>query len=141
KAADKLRGSLDAAQYKEFVLGLIFLKYVSDAFEERRTALAKELAEEGISDERQAQFLEDKDEYTGHNVFWVPEQARWSSIAANAKSTGVGRLLDGAMDAIMRENAALNGVLPKIFNQDRVDQKVLGGLVDLISDARFSGHG
>jgi Type I restriction-modification system methyltransferase subunit len=140
KAADKLRGSLDAAQYKEFVLGLIFLKYVSDAFEERRTALAKELADEGIPEERQAQFLEDKDEYTGHNVFWVPEQARWSWIAGHAKSGGVGRLLDEAMDAIMRENASLAGVLPKIFNQDRVDQKILAGLVDLISDARFSGH-
>ncbi|MEU8279242.1 type I restriction-modification system subunit M [Microbispora bryophytorum] len=141
KTADRLRGSLDAAQYKEFVLGLIFLKYVSDAFEERRTELAKELAEEGIAEERQEEFLEDRDEYTGHNVFWVPEEARWSWIAAHAKSQGVGRLLDNAMDEIMRENAALTGVLPKIFNQDRVDQKVLGGLVDLISDARFSGNG
>ncbi|GAA3550350.1 class I SAM-dependent DNA methyltransferase [Nonomuraea rosea] len=141
KAADKLRGSLDAAQYKEFVLGLIFLKYVSDAFEERRTALAKELADEGIAEDRLEEFLEDKDEYTGHNVFWVPEEARWSWISAHAKAQGVGRLLDEAMDAIMRENAALTSVLPKIFNQDRVDQKVLAGLVDLISDARFSGHG
>src|SRR4051794_15300857 len=73
KAADKLRGSMDAAQYKEFVLGLIFLKYISDAFEERRTELSKELAEEGIAQERLEEFLEDKDEYTGHNVFWVPE--------------------------------------------------------------------
>ncbi|GGO19480.1 type I restriction endonuclease subunit M [Microbispora rosea subsp. aerata] len=141
KTADRLRGSLDAAQYKEFVLGLIFLKYVSDAFEERRTALAKELAEEGIAEERVEEFLEDRDEYAGHNVFWVPEEARWSWIAAHAKSKAVGLLLDNAMDVIMRENAALTGVLPKIFNQDRVDQKVLAGLVDLISDARFSGNG
>ncbi|GHE65315.1 type I restriction endonuclease subunit M [Streptomyces cellulosae] len=141
KAADKLRGSIDAAQYKEFVLGLIFLKYVSDAFEERRTELAKELAEDGISEEQIGDFLEDRDEYTGAHVFWVPETARWSWIAANAKAQGVGKLLDEAMDAIMRENASLTGVLPKIFNQDRVDQKRLGELVDLISDARFGGSG
>ncbi|WP_431985784.1 type I restriction-modification system subunit M [Streptomyces griseoflavus] len=141
KAADKLRGSIDAAQYKEFVLGLIFLKYVSDAFEERRTELAKELAEDGISEEQIGDFLEDRDEYAGAHVFWVPETARWSWIAANAKAQGVGKLLDEAMDAIMRENASLTGVLPKIFNQDRVDQKRLGELVDLISDARFGGSG
>jgi len=139
KAADKLRGSIDAAQYKEFVLGLIFLKYVSDAFEERRTELAKELAEEGIPKERLEEFLEDRDEYTGHNVFWVPERARWSWIAAHAKSKDIGRLLNEAMDAVMRDNPALAGVLPStIYNQDRVDQRVLSGLVDLISDARFS---
>lgn len=139
KAADKLRGSIDAAQYKEFVLGLIFLKYVSDAFEQRRTELARELAEDGIADDRLDDFLEDRDEYTGAHVFWVPETARWSWIAANGKSQGVGKLLDDAMDAIMRENAALTGVLPKIFNRDNVDQKRLGELVDLISDARFGG--
>ncbi|MFJ8186935.1 type I restriction-modification system subunit M [Streptomyces sp. NPDC096105] len=139
KAADKLRGSIDAAQYKEFVLGLIFLKYVSDAFEERRTELAKELADDGISEDQIGDFLEDRDEYTGAHVFWVPETARWSWIAANAKAQGVGKLLDEAMDAIMRENASLTGVLPKIFNQDRVDQKRLAELVDLISDARFGG--
>ncbi|WP_280317997.1 type I restriction-modification system subunit M [Nocardia wallacei] len=141
KAADKLRGSMDAAQYKEFVLGLIFLKYISDAFAERREQLAKELAEEGIDEERQAELLENKDEYTGEHVFWVPETARWSWIAANAKAKGIGLLLNEAMDAIMRENAALTGVLPKIFNSDSVDQKRLAELVDLISDARFGGSG
>ncbi|MGW4197183.1 class I SAM-dependent DNA methyltransferase [Streptomyces sp. NPDC005004] len=139
KAADKLRGSIDAAQYKEFVLGLIFLKYVSDAFDERRRELAAELADDGITEDRMEDFLEDRDEYTRANVFWVPETARWSWIATQAKAQGVGKLLDEAMDAIMRENAALTGVLPKIFNQDRVDQKRLGELVDLISDARFGG--
>ncbi|WP_405893185.1 type I restriction-modification system subunit M [Streptomyces sp. NBC_00104] len=141
KAADKLRGSIDAAQYKEFVLGLIFLKYVSDAFDERRTELAKELMEEGIAEDRLDDFLEDRDEYTGAHVFWVPETARWSWIATHAKAQGVGKLLDDAMDAIMRENESLKTVLPKIFNQDRVDQKRLGELVDLISDARFGGGG
>ncbi|WP_328697356.1 class I SAM-dependent DNA methyltransferase [Streptomyces sp. NBC_00342] len=139
KAADKLRGSMDAAQYKEFVLGLIFLKYISDAFDERREQLAKELADDGISEDRLTEFLEDQDEYTGHNVFWVPETARWSWIAANAKSKGVGLLLDEAMDVIMRANPSLTAVLPKIFNRDNVDQKRLAELVDLISDARFGG--
>lgn len=84
-------------------------------------------------------FLEDRDEYTGAHVFWVPETARWSWIAANAKSQGVGKLLDEAMDAVMAENASLKGVLPKIFNRDNIDQKRLAELVDLISDARFGG--
>ncbi|WP_345174942.1 class I SAM-dependent DNA methyltransferase [Streptomyces lavendulae] len=139
KAADKLRGSIDAVQYKEFVLSLIFLKYVSDAFEERRNKLAKELAEDGISEDQIADFLEDRDEYTSAHVLWVPETARWSWIAANAKIQGVGKLLDEAMDAVMRENPALTDVLPKIFNRDNVDQKRLAELVDLISDARFGG--
>ncbi|AUH42224.1 class I SAM-dependent DNA methyltransferase [Streptomyces sp. CMB-StM0423] len=141
KAADKLRGSIDAAQYKEFVLGLIFLKYVSDAFDERRSELAAELADDGITEDRMDDFLEDRDEYTGAHVFWVPETARWTWIATHAKSQGVGKLLDDAMDSVMRENASLTGVLPKIFNRDNVDQKRLGELVDLISDARFGGSG
>ncbi|MFE0458147.1 type I restriction-modification system subunit M [Kitasatospora sp. NPDC058965] len=143
KAADKLRGSMDAAQYKEFVLGLVFLKYVSDAFAERRAELAAdpELAE--IPEHRRAAFLEEKDEYTEKNVFWVPPTARWDYIAENASSAegGVGKLLDDAMDEVMRANKALTGVLPKIFNRDNVDQKRLKELVDLISDARFTGHG
>lgn len=143
KAADKLRGSMDAAQYKEFVLGVVFLKYVSDAFAERRAELAAdpELAE--IPEHRRVAFLEEKDEYTEKNVFWVPPTARWDHIAENAQSAvdGVGKLLDDAMDAIMKENPALTGVLPKIFNRDNVDKKRLKELVDLISDARFTGHG
>ncbi|MFV2097406.1 N-6 DNA methylase [Micromonospora sp. LOL_014] len=138
KAADKLRGSMDAAQYKEFVLGLVFLKYVSDAFAERRDQIAESLAD--IPESRRAAFLDDRDEYTSANVFWVPENARWDYLVENAPS-GVGKLLDDAMDAIMRENRALTGVLPKIFNRDNVDQKRLKELVDLISDARFTGHG
>ncbi|WP_433420902.1 type I restriction-modification system subunit M [Microtetraspora malaysiensis] len=143
KAADKLRGSMDAAQYKEFVLGLVFLKYVSDAFAERRAELAAdpELAE--IPEHRRAAFLEEKDEYTEKNVFWVPSTARWDYIAEKATSAegGVGKLLDDAMSAVMKENPALTGVLPLIFNRDNVDQRRLKELVDLISDARFTGHG
>ncbi|MCX4530953.1 class I SAM-dependent DNA methyltransferase [Streptomyces sp. NBC_01669] len=140
KATDKLRGSVGPAQYKEFVLGLIFLKYVSDAFDEHRNKLAKALAEDGVPDDRISDFLEDCDEYTSAHVFWVPEAARWSWIVANAKSQGVGKLLDEAMDAVMRGNAALTGVLPKIFNRDNVDQKRLAELVDLVSDARFGNN-
>ncbi|MFE4797678.1 type I restriction-modification system subunit M [Streptomyces sp. NPDC056708] len=143
KAADKLRGSMDAAQYKEFVLGLVFLKYVSDAFAERRDELAADPELTTIPEHRRAAFLEEKDEYTQKNVFWVPPSARWDHIAENASSAegGVGKLLDEAMDEVMGANKALTGVLPKIFNRDNVDQKRLKELVDLISDARFTGHG
>jgi type I restriction enzyme M protein len=138
KAADKLRGSMDAAQYKEFVLGLVFLKYVSDAFAERRAQIAEDLLD--LPEDRRAEFLDERDEYTAENVFWVPEIARWDHLVENAPH-GVGKLLDDAMDAVMRENPPLIGVLPKIFNRDNVDQKRLKELVDLISDARFTGHG
>jgi len=141
KAADKLRGSMDAAQYKDFVLGLVFLKYVSDSFDERREQIRQEVLDQGIAETRLDQFLDDIDEYTGHGVFWVPAEARWSHLSANAKAQGVGALIDAAMDAVMRSNKALTGVLPKIFNRDNVDQRRLGELVDLISDARFTGHG
>jgi type I restriction enzyme M protein len=142
KAADKLRGSMDAAQYKDFVLGLVFLKYVSDSFEERRAQIHGEVLESGVPEAQLAQFLDDQDEYTREGVFWVPEGARWDSLAAQAKSTEppIGELIDNAMDAIMKANPSLTGVLPKIFNRDNVDQRRLGELVDLISDARFIGH-
>lgn len=141
RAADKLRGSMDAARYKDFVLGLVFLKYVSDAFAERRDQVHAELLAGGVPESRLAEFLDDKDEYTRNGVFWVPAGARWANLAAQAKSAGIGELIDNAMDAIMKTNASLTGVLPKIFNRDNVDQRRLGELVDLISDARFTGHG
>lgn len=140
RAADKLRGSMDAAQYKDFVLGLVFLKYVSDAFVERRDQIRTELLAEGVPESRLDGFLSDVDEYTREGVFWVPEGARWDNLALQAKSAGIGELIDNAMDAIMKTNPALTGVLPKIFNRDNVDQRRLGELVDLISDARFTGH-
>ncbi|WP_330479116.1 type I restriction-modification system subunit M [Streptomyces platensis] len=121
------------------MLGLIFLKYVCDAFDEHRNKLAKELAEDGVPDDRIGDFVEDRDQYTNAHVFWVPEAARWSWIAANAKSQGVGKLLDEAMDTVMRENAALTGVLPKVFNRHEVDQQRVAELFDLITDARFGG--
>ncbi|WP_225835223.1 class I SAM-dependent DNA methyltransferase [Streptomyces sp. NK08204] len=133
KAADKLRGSMDAAQYKEFVLGLVFLKYVSDAFAERRAELAAD-----------PERAEQRDEYTRQDVFWVPPTARWEHMAervAGSAQGGVGLLLDDAMDEVMRANEALAGVLPKIFSRGNVDQNRLRELVGLIGDARFTGHG
>ena len=141
KAADKLRGSMDAAQYKDFVLGLVFLKYVSDSFTERRERIRADVLSDGVPESRLAPFLDDVDEYQREGVFWVPEGARWDGLAGQAKSAGIGELIDNAMDAIMKTNASLTGVLPRIFNRDHVDQRRLGELVDLISDARFTGHG
>ena len=141
RAADKLRGSMDASQYKDFVLGLVFLKYLSDSFEERRRQVREEVLAEGIPEARLSEFLEDKDEYTREGVFWVPQGARWDHLAVQAKSVGIGELIDNAMDVLMKTNESLTGVLPKIFNRDNVDQRRLGELVDLISDARFTGHG
>ena len=141
KAADKLRGSMDASQYKDFVLGLVFLKYVSDSFEERRAQIREEVLADGVPESRLDSFLGDRDEYKRAGVFWVPEGARWETLATQAKSAGIGELIDNAMDALMKTNTSLTGVLPKIFNRDNVDQRRLAELVDLISDARFTGHG
>lgn len=150
KAADKLRGSMDASQYKDVILGLVFLKYVSDAFAERREQLASELAEDGMSEDQIAMLIDDVDEYTGRSVFWVPENARWNYLAENAKGLpaidgaapkNIGELIDAAMDAIMGANATLAGTLPRIFNRDSVDQRRLGELIDLFNTARFTGQG
>jgi type I restriction enzyme M protein len=110
RAADKLRGSMDAAQYKDFVLGLVFLKYVSE------------------------------DARAGDGVFQVPAGARWDSLAEQAGSPGIGELINGALDAIMEANASLAGVLPKVFHRDNVDQRRLGELVGLINAASFAGN-
>ncbi|MGW3786966.1 class I SAM-dependent DNA methyltransferase [Micromonospora chokoriensis] len=145
KAADKLRGSMDAAEYKHIVLGLVFLKYVSDAFTERRAAIAAELADEGITGERAEKLLEDRDEYTGEGVFWVRPEARWETISGGAKSASgertVGELIDAAMLAIESENPELRGVLPHFFNRSSVDERRLGELVDLIGRIGFGGGG
>jgi type I restriction enzyme M protein len=140
KAADKLRGSMDAAQYKDFVLGLVFLKYVSDAFAERRDQIRADVLADGVSESQLGQFVDDEGEYRREGAFWVPQGARWDDLAAQAESAGIGQLIDAAMDAIMKANTALTGVLPKIFNRDNVDQRRLGELVGLVSDARFTGH-
>ncbi len=150
KAADKLRGSMDASQYKDVILGLVFLKYVSDAFTERRREIGVELAAEGFSDEQIALMEEDLDEYRSAGVFWVPKRARWEYLAAHAKGraatdvepeASVGQLVDEAMELLMGSNVALHATLPTIFNRDGVDQRRLGELIDLFHAARFSGVG
>lgn len=121
-AADKLRGHMDAADYKHVVLGLIFLKYISDAFEERHRALVKE---EGAD-------AEDRDEYLAENVFWVPKQARWSFIQGRAKQTDIGKVIDNAMTVIEKANPQLKGVLSKDYARPALDKQRLGELIDLI---------
>jgi type I restriction enzyme M protein len=122
-AADKLRGNMDAAEYKHVVLGLIFLKYISDAFMEKFNALqAEELADP-----------EDKDEYLADNIFWVPPEARWPYLQKNAKRPEIGSLVDDAMTAIERDNKVLKGVLPKDYARPALDKARLGEIIDLIA--------
>ena len=130
-AADKLRNNMDAAEYKHVVLGLIFLKYISDAFEDKHNALDADK----LSD------AEDKDEYLAENIFWVPKEARWSYLRDNDKQPNIGVLIDDAMDAIERDNPALKGVLPKEYAKERLDKRRLGELIDTFSNITFgAGH-
>jgi len=132
-AADKLRGHLDAAEYKHVVLGLIFLKYISDAFQTRYDELAEEAKEDkGIDPE-------ERDEYTAEGVFWVPKEARWGRLQRAAKDPKIGAMIDEAMMAIERENPRLKDVLPKGFARPSLDKRRLGEIVDLISDVGFGG--
>ncbi|GAB3702365.1 class I SAM-dependent DNA methyltransferase [Amycolatopsis oliviviridis] len=145
KAADKLRGSMDAADYKHFVLGLVFLKYVSDAYYDRREHIEAELADEGITGEAAARLLEDRDEYTGAGVFWVPESARWETLSAQAKprpgERTVGEVIDNAMEALGKVNPDLREALPRgLFNRRSVDERRLAELVDLIGRIGFGGQ-
>ena len=144
KAADKLRGSMDASQYKDVILGLVFLKYVSDAFDERRAQIQAELESEGMDEDQIAGLIDDYDEYTGHGVFFIPVKARWTFLAQNAKGQGdatIGQLIDDAMDHIMAANPTLKATLPRIYNRPNVDQRRLGELLDLFNSARFTGEG
>ncbi len=150
KAADKLRGSMDASQYKDVILGLVFLKYVSDAFDERREQIRAELTADGWDEAQITNQLNDVDEYTGHGVFWVGPYSRWSYLAQHAKGLpaamgqphkSIGELVDDAMDLIMGANPALRATLPRLYNKDNVDQRRLGELIDLFNSARFTGQG
>ena len=136
-AADALRGNQEPSEYKHVVLGLVFLKYISDRFDERRAALAVELAADGLDAEAQARFLEERDEYTSHNVFWVPGQARWEFLQASAKLPEIGQRIDAAMDVIEHENPSLKGVLPRNYGREGLDKGRLGQLVDLIGSIGF----
>lgn len=142
-AADKMRGNLEAAEYKHVALGLVFLKYVSDAFEQRRRFLVEATADPDSdyfipSRDRRAEIVESRDEYTSDNVFWVPEEARWEFLQAQAKQPTIGVSLDAAMDAIEKENPTLKGVLPKAYAREDIDKRLLGELVDLIGNIGFT---
>ncbi|WP_125077179.1 class I SAM-dependent DNA methyltransferase [Pseudoxanthomonas sp. SGT-18] len=131
KTADKLRGNMEPSDYKHVALGLIFLKYISDAFEARHQAL---LTEDPAA-------AEDRDEYLAENVFWVPKQARWSHLQANAKKPTIGTLIDDAMRAIEKENESLKGVLPKDYARPALNKVMLGELIDLISGIALNEDG
>jgi type I restriction enzyme M protein len=133
KAADKLRKNIDAAEYKHIVLGLIFLKYISDAFDELYEKLQTGEGDFAGADP------EDKDEYKAENVFFVPEEARWSYLLTRAKQPEIGKVVDGAMDAIEKENPSLRDVLPKVFARGNLDPTSLGGLIDLVGNVAL-GH-
>ncbi len=131
KAADKMRGNIDASEYKSVVLGLIFLKYISDKFETKY----RQLVDEGEG------FEEDKDEYTAENIFYVPAEARWSAIATQAHTPEIGVAIDTAMRAIEKENKRLKDILPKNFARPELDKRRLGEVVDLFTNIKMHEHG
>jgi len=128
KSADKLRKNIDAAEYKHVMLGLIFLKYISDAFEELYTKLNASEGEYEFADP------EDKEEYKAENVFFVPQDARWNFLQSKAKQPTIGKTVDEAMDAIEKENPSLKGVLPKVYSRQNLDPTSLGKIIDLIGN-------
>jgi type I restriction enzyme M protein len=129
RMADALRGSMDAAEYKHVVLGLIFLKYISDAFEEQHARL--------VAEKSKGADPEDPDEYRAQNIFWVPPEARWAHLKAQAKQPTIGRLVDDAMAGIERDNPTLKGVLPRDYARPALDKTRLGQLIDLVTNIDF----
>lgn len=130
EAADKLRNNMDAGEYKHVILGLIFLKYVSDIFKEKYDQLLEE----------DPDFAEDRDEYLAEGVFWVPENARWSYIAQYSKQAEIGQVVDAALDAIEKENDSLRGVLPKNYSRPELDKRILGEIIDLFTNINVGGE-
>jgi type I restriction enzyme M protein len=129
-AADALRNNMDAAEYKHVVLGLIFLKYISDAFEAKHAELAAQ--------KKQGADPEDPDEYRAENIFWVPPEARWSHLKKQAPQSTIGRLVDDAMEAIERDNSSLKGVLPKDYARPGLDKQRLAQIINLVSDIEMA---
>ena len=127
-AADALRNNMDAAEYKHVVLGLIFLKYISDAFEARHSELDAQRGEGADP--------EDPDEYRAARIFWVPKEARWTQLKASAPQPTIGTLVDDAMAAIERDNPSLKGVLPRDYARPALDKQRLGQIIDLVSNIR-----
>lgn len=144
-SANQLRSSMDAAEYKHVVLGLIFLKYISDVFEKQRLkldALSRDDKSDFFtpSEQARAAMLEDRDEYTGDGVFWVPEGHRWDDLRKAAKQADIGGRIDDAMEAIEKENPTLKGVLPKNYSRRELTPQTLGGLIDLFSNENLAAE-
>jgi len=125
-AADALRNNMDAAEYKHVVLGLIFLKYISDAFEAKHAEL--------VAEKKKGADPEDPDEYRAVRIFWVPPEARWQYLKSMAPQPTIGQLVDDAMSAVERDNPQLKGVLPKDFGRTGLDKQRLGQIINLVSD-------
>ena len=139
KAADALRGQVDAAEYKHVVLGLIFLKYISDSFQSRRDELQAELTKEGIKGEPLEKLLESRDEYTAERVFWVPPESRWPNLQNNATRPDIATRIDDAILAVERDNPNLKSKLPRDYARRGIDPLKMGGLINLIADIGFKG--
>jgi type I restriction enzyme M protein len=142
EAANKLRGSVESAEYKHLVLGLIFLKYISDSFEARRQALDAELSDASsdafiVDREAREDVLEDRDEYASENVFWVPESARWPMLLAAASQPNIARRIDDALTAIEHENPSLRNVLPRVYARAQLSAELMGSLVETIAKIGF----
>ncbi len=142
EAANKLRGSVEAAEYKHLVLGLLFLRYISDSFGYRRARLEAEACDPSSENyvenpDEIAEILEDRDEYLGQNVFWVPESARWESLLAAASQPAVAKRIDDALAAIEQENTNLRNVLPRIYARAPLSAELMGSLVETIAKIGF----
>jgi len=139
KSADTLRGQIDAAEYKHVVLGLLFLKYISDSFAARRDELKAELEADGISGPQLESLLENRDEYTAERVFWVPPEARWANLQNQAARPDIATLIDDAILAVERDNPNLKGKLPRDYARRGIAPEKMKGLIDLIADIGFKG--
>jgi len=139
KSADTLRGQIDAAEYKHVVLGLLFLKYISDSFEARRDELKTELVADGITGPQLEGLLENRDEYTAERVFWVPPESRWQNIQNQAARADISTLIDDAILAVERDNPNLKGKLSRDYARRGIAPEKMKALIDLIADIGFKG--
>jgi type I restriction enzyme M protein len=139
QAADKLRGTVDAAEYKHVVLGLLFLKYVSDSFESRRVKLKEELEKDGIKGQHLESLLENRDEYTAERVFWVPPESRWQNLQNQATRPDIATLIEDAILAVERDNPGLKNKLPRDYARRGIEPVKMKGLIDLIANIGFKG--
>lgn len=139
KSADALRGQVDAAEYKHVVLGLLFLKYISDSFQARRDELEAELTKDGIKGKQLERLLESRDEYTAERVFWVPPESRWPNIQNQATRPDIATLIDDAILAVERDNPNLKSKLPRDYARRGIEPIKMKGLIDLIASIGFKG--